>query len=194
MTSPVYIVRSERVGLGTPNIEGLETITRWFQNLETTAYLGQFGLAGTVPDEKAWLERAMAPDRDQAQFFIYSLPDGRHIGNGGLFNFTRSATATLGIVIGEPDAWGKGYGAEAVKLIVQYGMFFRNLHAVNLRVIGFNERAKRAYEKAGFHVAGRLRGAVLLGHERFDELIMDITREEVDLTAMRALIGQLAKP
>ncbi|HEX2863259.1 MAG TPA: GNAT family protein [Deinococcales bacterium] len=191
MSEPVYAVQSDKVGLGVPREEGLADITRWFQNLEMTAYLGSIGRAYTATNERAWLDRVLAGPEGEAHFFIYARPEGRLVGTCGLFAFTPSGTATLGICIGDPEAWGRGYGSEAVRLLVQYGMYFRNLHAVNLRVLGFNRRAVRAYEKAGFRVAGRLRGAILMGHERFDEIWMDITRDEVDLSPMRAMIGQL---
>jgi RimJ/RimL family protein N-acetyltransferase len=97
--------------------------------------------------------------------------------------------ATLGIGIGEPECWGKGYGTESVKLLVEYGMFFLNLHNIKLEVFGFNPRAIRAYEKAGFSLVGRRRAAYVLGGQRYDDVIMDITRDEVDLSRMRAVMG-----
>ena len=45
--------------------------------------------------------------------------------------------------------------------------------------------------KAGFREAGRVRGAAVLGGVRYDNVLMDITRDEVDLTRVRSIIKLL---
>ncbi len=78
--------------------------------------------------------------------------------------------------------------------MVEYGVFFLNLHNIMLNVFSYNTRAIRAYEKAGFREIGRRRGAVRLGHERFDDVLMDITADEVDTSRMRSLVRLLSPP
>ena len=68
-------------------------------------------------------------------------------------------------------------------------MHFKNLYNIKLEYYDFNLRGARAYEKAGFRFAGRRRGALQIGGERFDDITMDITRDEVDLSRMRAVMG-----
>ena len=60
------------------------------------------------------------------------------------------------ISIGEPDAWGQGYGTEATGLMLWLAFERIGLHRVGLSVFSFNERAIRSYEKAGFRLEGRL--------------------------------------
>lgn len=88
-------------------------------------------------------------------------------------------TAELGIAIGDKTAWGQGYGREAVRLLVAYGFRYLNLYSIRLWVHGFNERARRAYLAAGFREAGRLRGATLFDGQRYDRILMEITRDDV---------------
>lgn len=74
---------------------------------------------------------------------------------------------------------GQGYGREAVRLLVAYGFRYLNLYSIRLWVHGFNERARRAYLAAGFREAGRLRGATLFDGQRYDRILMEITRDDV---------------
>jgi len=103
----------------------------------------------------------------------------------------RRKLAQLGIAIGDKTAWGKGYGSEAVRLICDYGFTFLELHTIYLWHFGFNERGHRAYLKAGFKVAGRLRGGDVFDGKRYDDILMDITREDFGPSRLRGLIGQL---
>jgi RimJ/RimL family protein N-acetyltransferase len=139
-----------------------------------------------LEDETEWFERNTKHSDSSVQFGIFENASRQHIGNCGLFDINPAmGSGTLGIGIGEPEFWGRGFGQEAVRLLVEYGMYFRNLHSIRLNYFSFNARAGKAYTKAGFREVGRIREAVVLGGERFDEVIMDITRPEVDLTRMR---------
>jgi len=186
-----YTLEGERVALATLRREDVPTMHAWFSDLEYSALLGQSGFAPTVEDEGAWFEANAKASQSQVQFGIFERVTGRHVGNCGLFDIGRNGTATLGIGLGEPDARGRGYGTEAVRLLVEYGMFFRDLFSIKLECASINEPGLRAYLKAGFREVGRLRGAFLVGNERCDRVIMDITRDEVDLSRMRGTVGLL---
>lgn len=61
----------------------------------------------------------------------------------------RDRRAQLGIFLGEPDAWNKGYGPEATNLSLNWLFYHRGMHRVWLTVQANNPRAMRAYEKVG---------------------------------------------
>jgi RimJ/RimL family protein N-acetyltransferase len=82
------------------------------------------------------------------------------------------------ITIGEKDAWGKGYGTEATRLMLDHAFGTLGLHRVALSVFSFNERAIRSYEKVGFAVEGRAREAIWRDGRYWDELQMSILTEE----------------
>ncbi|HKZ70991.1 MAG TPA: GNAT family protein [Anaerolineales bacterium] len=84
----------------------------------------------------------------------------------------------LGIGIGEREFWGKGYGTDAVQVILRYAFTELNLWRVSLSVLATNARAIRAYEKCGFVLEGRVRGLAHIDGERIDEVFMGILREE----------------
>ena len=190
MTERKCVLKSERLGFVTLIREDIPTMTAWFQNLEYSAYLGSFGRTLTLEAETKWFEENATPSQSLVCFGILELETERLIGTCSLMDINAAmGLATLGIGIGEPECLGKGYGTEAVRLIVEYGMFFLNLHNIKLEVFGFNPRAIRAYEKAGFRLVGRRRASYVLGGERYDDIIMDILCDEVDLSRMRAVMG-----
>jgi RimJ/RimL family protein N-acetyltransferase len=82
------------------------------------------------------------------------------------------------ITIGEPDAWGKGYGTEAAELMLAHAFTRLALHRVALTVFEFNSRAIRSYEKCGFTIEGRARQAIFRDGRFWDEIHMSVLLEE----------------
>ena len=115
--------------------------------------------------------------RDGTSFAIEA--DGKFIGSCALFQFdTVAHTCALGITIGDKDYWGRGYGREAVNLLVGYAFEYQNIRRVYLTVNGTNARAIRAYQACGFVEEGRLRGHVWSKGGYIDLVYMGILRDE----------------
>lgn len=107
--------------------------------------------------------------RDNASFVIEV--EGQVIGQCGLHNFDMTArTCELGIAIGNKAYWGRGFGREAVALLVDYAFRQRNLRKVWLRVLGKNERAMSTYRACGFEEEGRQRAQVWSDGD-YDDLV-----------------------
>lgn len=105
--------------------------------------------------------------------------DGKLIGQCALFRFDDVAhTAELGITIGDKAYWGKGYGTDATKVLLDYGFRLRNLHKIYLTVLGNNARAIRSYQKCGFVEEGRWRKHVWNDGFYTDLVCMGILRED----------------
>ena len=88
----------------------------------------------------------------------------------------RRASLAIGIV--DPRALGKGYGTEAIRLVLGYAFRDLALHRVSVRVLAYNARAIRAYEKCGFVVEGREREAAHVDDEWHDDVIMGVLGRE----------------
>lgn len=188
------VVSGERIFLTTVHREDLPRYVEWFHSLEYTAYLGAAGLAATKESEESWLDDAVRRSSERVHFAIMLRETGEVIGTISLMGIDHQHNhATLGIGIGAPEHQGQGYGTEAVRLMVEYGFFFLNLHSIKLWHVAFNERGHRAYLKAGFREAGRVRQNFILGGKRYDNVLMDITRDEVDLARMRSMVTLLAE-
>src|SRR5215213_3060506 len=166
--SVLFNVVGEKVALGPPRRELLPLYWRWINDFEVT----RTTLSGlrpiTLEAEERWYE-SFAGAPDQANFTIYERATGRPVGNTGLMEIDlRQRTAEFGIMIGERDCWGRGYGTEATRLVCDYGFSVLGLHNILLRVYSNNERGLRAYRRAGFREVGRRREARRLAGRVYD--------------------------
>src|SRR5699024_4978861 len=82
------------------------------------------------------------------------------------------------IDIGEKEYWGKGYGKEGLKLLLDYAFYEMNLHRVSLRVFSFNDRAIRMYTKLGFQEEGNSRQSLFRDGKWHDIMQMGILQTE----------------
>jgi len=106
---------------------------------------------------------------------------GKLIGQCGLFRHDHlGRTVELGITIGAHEYWGRGYGREAVALLVDYAFRLRNMRKVHLSVHASNERAIRSYIAARFLEEGRLREHVWSDGAYVDLVLMGRLRQPED--------------
>ncbi len=130
------------------------------------------------------LERAQQDVRESATrqdhvFTIVEIESGQAVGRCVLFSINSAdRNAMAGIFIGEKDRWGKGYGQEAMRLLLDYAFNLLNLHNIMLGVFSFNERAIRCYQRLGFHEIGRRREARWIGGIAYDGILMDLLEDE----------------
>ncbi len=92
----------------------------------------------------------------------------------------QDASASLAIGIFIPALWGKGYGTEAIKMVLDYAFNEMEMHRIWLMVMESNVRAVRAYEKCGFKVEGRLRDSVRTSSGWESDVIMSILEDEYE--------------
>lgn len=168
----------ERVYLAPMIMENLEKYTEWMNDFETTDYIGTSSSVTTLEGERSWLERNIDND---GMFCIVEKESDKLIGNIGLKDINHlHRTATLGIFIGDKECRNKGYGTDAIKLLLDYGFNYLNLKNIKLDVFEFNQRAKACYEKCGFKEYGRRRKCYFLNGKYYDRIEMDILAEEFE--------------
>jgi diamine N-acetyltransferase len=159
LEEPVLNIRGQLVGLG-PHFPGLTPLYySWLNNFEILE-TSSFFLRPVGHDYiRSWLkETSTSPNH--IGFTVYALEELVPIGIASLMNLDHfHRTADISLVIARSDYWGRGFGSEAVELLVRYG--FRTLLLHNIMAVAFasNTRAIRIYEKAGFSMIGRRTGA-----------------------------------
>jgi [ribosomal protein S5]-alanine N-acetyltransferase len=130
--------------------------------------------------EEEFLERVAASEHDLV-LGIALKADDRLIGATGFHQIDfRNRHACFGITIGIPEAWGKGYGTEATRLMVNHAFETMNLNRVWLQVFEYNLRALRTYEKIGFKKEGTLRQENFREGRYWDTHVMGLLRQEWD--------------
>lgn len=117
-------------------------------------------------------------EREEKSWFTIEV-DGEVIGGCGLHHSDRrNATTQFGIGIYDPRYVGRGYGREAIELLLGWAFRVQNWRRVWLTTLACNERAIRAYRKLGFIDEGRLREHAFFAGEYVDELQMGMLRSE----------------
>jgi RimJ/RimL family protein N-acetyltransferase len=176
---PTPIIRAERVYLRPAERADLPNFVRWLSDAETARRLAVRAPFSRAMEEK-WFEQVVEKQgTDRYHFAICLLPDGRPIGATDLREINlEDGHAAFGIVIGEKDLWGQGYGTEALLAICDFGFGQLRLERIELDVYTGNDRARRSYEKAGFKVEGTLRHGHFADGEFVDVTRMSLLRDE----------------
>lgn len=100
------------------------------------------------------------------------------IGSVGLWFSKKDKFALYGIEIGNKNDWGKGYGTDATKTILNYAFQKLKLHRVELNVYEYNTRAIRLYKKLGFKIEGTRRDRCFYKGKFYNEISMSMLRNE----------------
>ena len=154
---PILNIEGELVALGPVRRELLPLYQRWINDLGTMRMLDLPPQPMTMEKEQDWYEHVSKAE-DNVSFTIYERETLRPIGNTGLDGVDhRNRTATFGIIIGEPECRGKGYGTETTRLMLDYAFTVLGLHNAMLLVFEFNQAGIKAYQRAGFKEFGRRR-------------------------------------
>lgn len=142
-----------------------------------------YGLDSAAPEvsplqsAEAFYESRTKFNDDRAPFAIEA--DSKYLGYCGLRNLKdRHGNFELGIMIADRDYWGKGYGRETIKLLLDYGFRYLGGRRIELTTHAKNPRAIRCYLACGFVEEGRPRKVVWIEGEYTDLVNMAILREE----------------
>ncbi|GGA33521.1 GNAT family N-acetyltransferase [Paenibacillus physcomitrellae] len=115
----------------------------------------------------------------QRGFVIAHKETEEYIGQIDLFKLDwKNRSAGLGIVLGNREHLGKGYGSQAIKLLQEFAFNRMNLHRLQLEVFDFNQRAYHCYLKCGFKEEGRLREKHFIQGRYADMIVMGILKSE----------------
>lgn len=170
-------LESENLYLSPMMMDDAPLYVKWLNDYRVTDGIGKTKDVTTLENEIEYLQEVTK--NGNYNFGIVTKENEELIGTCSLMNIKQvDQTAELGIFIGEEEARGKGYGTEAIKMIMDYGFNTLNLHTIYLGVYSFNEEAIACYKKVGFKEAGRIREAKYHNGKRYDDIKMDILKEE----------------
>jgi RimJ/RimL family protein N-acetyltransferase len=172
------MIPGKKVRLRAIREDDLKNMITWLNNPVVTRHLAAMR-PWSVVEEKAWIERAMRNEDPTTISLVIESADNEYLGAVGLVHIdTRNRSAEVGIVIARPDDWGKGYGTEAMVLMLRHAFEELNLHRVMLKVHAYNERAIASYLGVGFVEEGRQRESHFRHGSWHDTVVMGILQEE----------------
>ncbi len=176
------VFNGERVRLVPLGLRHLDDIWRGWNNPELKILLN-----GVIPDayesEEEWIRQQirLMEQRKNFVFVIERIEDDEFLGLCGLHSINwMSRSAELGVAIHDPQNWSKGYGGEALRLLIDFGWRHLNLRRIALSVYAFNERAVHLYQKLGFKIYGTAHEANFIDGRYVDIHKMELFREPRD--------------
>ncbi|MRR32139.1 N-acetyltransferase, partial [bacterium] len=132
----------------------------------------------TAHTTEAWYGR-IQDDPSRVWFIIEERETGAPIGECGLLRiFPAWRTTDLTMIIAEKSCQGKGFGTEAITLLMGYAFGMLAMHRISIGVVGFNTRALAFYEKMGFRREGVQRDGYFYNHQFSDFIMMCILEDE----------------
>ena len=151
-----FMIAGEHVILRAFERDDAERCYRWMNDPSIVRTLkSRYPIA--FQNEIEWLERAMHPNGSARHFAIERKDDRTHIGNASIHDIEWiSRTASFGLFVGEPSAWNRGFGSDAIGTLVRFAFDEMNLRKLRINVFEYNERAKHVLQSHGFVQEGRL--------------------------------------
>lgn len=132
----------------------------------------------TLEQIQRYLENALKAD-DRAGFMILDAETNERVGEIVLMDIDPdNRNAVLRIALFGTEQFGKGYGTEALRLVVAHGFEHYGLHRIGLDVFAYNDRAIYVYEKVGFRREGVQRDALFYNGAFHDSIMMAILEDE----------------
>jgi len=170
-------IEGKRVYLSPMCSEDIDKYIKWMNDFKVTDGINNSSKLLTFEKEKEWIENSNK--KDNYIFAIVKSENDELIGNCSIHDLDLiMKRGSVGIFIGEEENRNKGYGSEVLELLIAYGFDYLNLNNIMLSVYSFNKRAMKCYKKVGFKEIGKRREAYLIKNKKYDEIFMDILREE----------------
>lgn len=184
--TPVISIAGRKVALGPLRRDLMEQYQRWLNDPEVAI---PYFRGDLTPDALENIQERYDRLRQGVEFTIYELATTRPIGMCGLPEVNHfNHTARFGILIGEKDLWGRGYGTEVTTLTLDWAFNAMGLHSVLLTVFEYNHRGIGAYTRAGFREVGRWREAKRLAGQAYDIVFMDCLASEFKGSVLKRLL------
>lgn len=174
------LVRGERIELRHPTQDDIVAFTHWANDMEYSRLLRRAWITFGSPEGMLGWFAQMEKDESAVPFSIYTREDTpRLVGLVVIKDiFWQARHCSFFIGIGQREDRGRGYGSDAVRVLLRYCFNEMNMHCVRLEVIAYNEAARRTYERIGFRHDGAMRAFVNRDGVYYDVECMSLLRSE----------------
>ena len=174
-----HLWRGQNVRLNGVTKEDLPVLALWYQD---PGFLRLWNADPAKPRSEADLSKSLEEEAKKENAFRFAI---RPLEGNDLLGVAEidwilwnCGTGWVSIGFGDRAHWGKGYGADAMRLLLDYAFSELNLHRVQLTVFAYNERAIALYEKVGFVREGAYREFLYRDGARYDMYLYGLLRRE----------------
>lgn len=175
---PACVIEGLQLRLRDVRVEdATDAYAAWMNDPEVVRYTESRFTRHTPESLRRFIETVTA--RPDALFLaIVVKPDGHHIGNIKLDGIDHHhGTAEIGIIIGDKDYWGHGYGSEAIESLAGYAFGVLGLRKLTAGIYANNPGSIRSFERAGFVVEGVLKDQCISDSKPVDVVRLGRWRE-----------------
>lgn len=173
------LFESTRITLRKMTVQDIEVYHKWRNDLEVMQSTAPILDVYHIEETEEFVTQVILGSHSSKCYIIVDKESKKPIGITSLINIdNKNRNAECIIDIGDKESWGKGYGAEAMKLLLDFGFLEMNLHRIYLRVFSFNSRAIKLYEKLGFQQEGKSRESIFRNGKWHDIIHMSIMQNE----------------
>lgn len=149
---------------------------KWVNDPEIVKYTNFFHPISEM-EQKEWFS-SLPQQKNKSFLGIELINEDKLIGTCGFNEINQiSRKAELFIKISDKALWGKGYGIEALEILLDFGFSDLNLRKICLRVMSDNERGIKLYKKAGFVIEGLMKEDYYIQGEYKDVILMAFFRK-----------------
>jgi RimJ/RimL family protein N-acetyltransferase len=174
---PIKFLESERVYLRPVEAEDVDMLYFCLWDTEIRRLTGTKAVFSKQQVKQFW--EAVATDRSRIDLLICLQENQQPIGELSLQEIDyQNRKAIVRIAIFDAEYHGKGYGTEAMRLLLTYGFDVLHLHRIGLDVYSFNARAIQAYKKLGFKQEGVIRDDLFYDGAYHDSILMGVLEDE----------------
>ena len=169
-------IRGERIILREQREDDAGFFAYWFNQPKVMFQCG-FEKPTSLEEEKTYIN-VNHRSEDSVWYTITDL-DGNIIGETGLLRmFPTWHQTDLTIIIPDPEMQHKGYGTEAIRIMLDMAFKEYEMHRVSIGVVALNTDALEFYKKIGFKQEGVLEEAYYYNNEYSDFIMMRILSYE----------------
>jgi len=157
----------------------LAQLHKWANDPVTQDGIGELHFPSSMDFHEAWFQ-SLKGDRLN-QRFVVDVPDVGIIGISSIVNIDwRNRHAWHGLVLGESNHRGKGYGVDAIMATMRYAFDELNLARLEGSMIEYNEASIATYcgKKIGWKEEGRRRNYFYRKGRFWDQIVVGITKED----------------
>ena len=167
------VVRGKSVVLREKHLEDADDDYAWRTDQELARLDATRPLSMSLEAFKRYAREEIVYAAASSKRLAIDTLDGRHIGNCMYYDIDRRrGQAELGIMIGDRDYWGRGYGSDAVDLLLAHLFTTTDLSRVYLHTLDWNHRARRGFAKSGFQEVRNVRRSGM------DFIMMEVLRPD----------------
>lgn len=170
---------SKEIKLRPLKTDDIEKTLQWRNDVSLTKLTMGIRFPKTLEMEKEWYSNVLTNMSNRNIYWgIDEVENNELIGIIQLMNIDWiSRTSDFGINIGNSNNRGRGFGKQAMELVLDYAFCALDLRKISLHVIEINKKAIKLYQDFGFTLEGKLIKQVYFDNTYYNVLIMSLFKD-----------------